>query len=103
MSREDPQLKLRLAPDLKDRVQESARANNRTMNSEIVARLESTFPKNQDVKANFFMDAKVEELIKRKVQAVVGVVRPDMSGKINLVFSDPPYAEEKKSLTKPKP
>ena len=43
MSREDPQLKLRLPPDLKSRVEDAAKANNRSMNAEIVSRLEQTF------------------------------------------------------------
>ena len=43
MSREDPQLKLRLPPDLKSRVEDAAKANNRSMNAEIVSRLQGTF------------------------------------------------------------
>lgn len=41
MAREDPQLKLRLTEEMKARVTEAARANNRSVNAEIVARLES--------------------------------------------------------------
>ena len=44
MSREDPQFKLRMTEDLKAKVEEAAKANNRSMNAEIVARLEGTFP-----------------------------------------------------------
>jgi hypothetical protein len=39
----DPQFKLRLPADLKDQIQASALSNNRSMNSEIVARLEGSF------------------------------------------------------------
>ncbi|WCE67978.1 Arc family DNA-binding protein [Sulfitobacter faviae] len=41
----DPQFKLRLPADLKDRVQRASERNNRSMNAEIVAALEEKFPK----------------------------------------------------------
>ncbi|MCO6180271.1 Arc family DNA-binding protein [Ciceribacter sp. RN22] len=43
MSREDPQLKLRLPEELKQRVVEAARRNNRSVNAEIVNLLEDAF------------------------------------------------------------
>lgn len=43
MSREDPQLRIRLPIELKEKVEESAKSNNRSMNAEIVSRLETTF------------------------------------------------------------
>ncbi|MFC4788364.1 MULTISPECIES: Arc family DNA-binding protein [Giesbergeria] len=43
MSREDPQLKIRLPADMKDRIEEAAKQAGRSMNAEIVARLEQTF------------------------------------------------------------
>lgn len=43
MAREDPEVRLRLATALKDRIAEAAKANNRSMNSEVVARLEGSF------------------------------------------------------------
>ncbi len=39
----DPQYKLRLPPDLKARIEQAARDSNRSMNAEIIARLEATF------------------------------------------------------------
>ena len=44
MGREDPQLKLRLTEQLKASVTEEAKLHNRSVNSEIVARLEE-YPK----------------------------------------------------------
>jgi Arc-like DNA binding dprotein len=38
-----PPFGLRMRPELKRRVEEAARANNRSLNSEIVARLEQSF------------------------------------------------------------
>lgn len=47
MTREDPQFKLRVSPELRDEIERAAKANNRSMNAEIVARLQSSF--SQDV------------------------------------------------------
>jgi hypothetical protein len=43
MAREDPQINIRLPNNLKDRIQEAATMSNRSMNSEIVERLERSF------------------------------------------------------------
>jgi len=39
----EPQYKLRLSEELRDKIKESAKAHNRSMNADIVARLESSF------------------------------------------------------------
>ena len=49
MAREDPQLKLRLTEELKERVTTAAREGNRSVNAEIVDRLEKSFRKLPDV------------------------------------------------------
>lgn len=43
MSREDPQMKIRLPADLKRKIEEAADEAKRTMNAEIVSRLEASF------------------------------------------------------------
>jgi hypothetical protein len=43
MARDDPQMKLRLTPEVKARIEEAARKNNRSLNGEIIARLEKSF------------------------------------------------------------
>jgi hypothetical protein len=43
MSREDPQMKIRLPEALKARIEQSAEAAGRSMNSEIIARLQATY------------------------------------------------------------
>lgn len=48
MSRQDPQLKLRLPEALKADIETAAKQNNRSMNSEIVDRLQATFA-NEDL------------------------------------------------------
>tara|TARA_B100000700_G_scaffold189815_1_gene209169 strand:- start:39703 stop:39942 length:240 start_codon:yes stop_codon:yes gene_type:complete len=39
----DPQYKLRMPEELRDRLKEAAKDNHRTMNAEIVARLQESF------------------------------------------------------------
>ncbi|WP_075180594.1 Arc family DNA-binding protein [Pantoea sp. 1.19] len=43
MSREDPQFRIRLPIELKEKIELSAKTNNRSMNSEIVQRLDVSF------------------------------------------------------------
>lgn len=43
MSREDPQLKVRLPQELKDKITESAMNLGRSINSDVVSRLEQSF------------------------------------------------------------
>ena len=43
MSQTPPDMKVRLSAELRRRVEEAARENNRTLNSEIVFRLEASF------------------------------------------------------------
>lgn len=59
MSREDPQLKLRLTEDLKAKVADAARTNGRSVNAEIVARLTRTF-EDEDAVSDLWI--KVEKL-----------------------------------------
>ena len=43
MKETPPDMKVRLSADLREKIGEAARANNRTLNSEIVFRLEASF------------------------------------------------------------
>ena len=43
MSRTDTQLKFRIPPDLKPRLEKAALANKRSINMEVIARLEESF------------------------------------------------------------
>ncbi|MFG1340955.1 Arc family DNA-binding protein [Xanthobacter autotrophicus] len=52
MTREDPQMKIRLPADLKLRLTEWAATNKRSLNAEIVARLEYSFEPPQDPMPN---------------------------------------------------
>lgn len=56
MSREDPQLRIRLPIELKERIEEAATAGGRSMNAEIVQRLDLSFP--TELQAGELMSAK---------------------------------------------
>lgn len=43
MSREDPQLRVRIPPELKEKIEDAAKSNARSMNAEIVHRLDASF------------------------------------------------------------
>ena len=71
---------LRLQPSLKRRIEEAARANGRSLNSEIAARLEKSL---QDEVPNFVADVYVEKAafddlerefkaLKARVEAILG-------------------------------
>lgn len=47
----DPQFKLRMTPEIKDAVERAAAANNRSMNAEILARLQRTIDEERFIKA----------------------------------------------------
>ncbi|MDX0057924.1 Arc family DNA-binding protein [Sinorhizobium meliloti] len=64
MARQDPHFRLRIPEDLKSRIEDAATRNRRTMTSEIIARLESTFSR-EDVPADVkgIIDEFVHQLI----------------------------------------
>ncbi|RVQ02077.1 Arc family DNA-binding protein [Sinorhizobium meliloti] len=64
MARQDPHFRLRLPEDLKSKIEDAATRNRRTMTSEIIARLESTFSR-EDVPADVkgIIDEFVHQLI----------------------------------------
>jgi hypothetical protein len=43
MSREHPQIRIRLPPELKEKIKEAAHDNRRSMNAEVIARLQASF------------------------------------------------------------
>ncbi|MCY6411170.1 Arc family DNA-binding protein [Acinetobacter sp. VNH17] len=51
MSREDPQLKVRLPQELKDKITESASNLGRSINADVVARLEQSFSHNESTRS----------------------------------------------------
>jgi hypothetical protein len=59
MARDDPHFRLRIPEALKDQVEASAKANNRSMNAEIISRLERSFDLDDGLTA---LTDRVEEL-----------------------------------------
>jgi len=55
MSREDPQLRIRLPIELKEKIETSSKSNSRSMNAEIVHRLETTF--SNEISDELFLSA----------------------------------------------
>ena len=63
MKQTDPHFKIRLPPDLKARIEESAKTSQRSMTAEIVARLEDSF---RDIRAEAraeYANERMEKLI----------------------------------------
>ncbi|TLX69825.1 Arc family DNA-binding protein, partial [Pseudomonas nicosulfuronedens] len=50
MSREDPQFKLRMPQALRDQAEQAAKSASRSLNAELVARLEKSFLSNAEPK-----------------------------------------------------
>lgn len=76
--RRDPQYKLRLPAELKRQIEEAARHNLRSMNAEIVARLEQTF---RPVETREEQSSVSEDDIRRVVRVLVeSMVRADEKG-----------------------
>ena len=62
MSREDPQLKIRLPLELKEKITQSAADHGRSINSEVIARLEQSFNKvNAHETEMYLMNVMVKE------------------------------------------
>jgi predicted DNA-binding protein len=73
MSREDPQLRIRLPIELKEKIEETAKANSRSMNAEIVQRLD----------VSFLNEPITEELISAKDAVhIASKAREELSGVI---------------------
>lgn len=71
MSREDPQLRIRLPIELKEKIEATAKANNRSMNAEIVQRLD----------ASFLSEIPTDELVSAKdALLIVNRAKEELSG-----------------------
>ncbi|SEQ19516.1 Arc family DNA-binding protein [Giesbergeria anulus] len=72
MSREDPQMKIRLPAELKDHIEASAKQLGRSMNSEIVARLKATILGYIDVDGSKDLGAKEIERLTKELSDLRG-------------------------------
>lgn len=66
MSRDDPQFKLRLPIELRDRIEQAAKESKRSLNAEMVARLEMSFAQDQGMEVfSGKLDEASVELLRR--------------------------------------
>jgi Arc-like DNA binding domain len=76
MLRVTPDMKVRLSADLRLKIEDAARRNNRTMNSEIVARLEQSF-RGESVAVSPLPSADHDERLAKIEQVVVSMLVND--------------------------
>lgn len=84
MAQNDPHFKIRMPPDLKDRLERAAKSQNRSITAEIVSRLEDSFPIpiQPDLPGLAQSDASMAELLRAfsrmdaaSIKALVALVR----------------------------
>lgn len=75
MSREDQQMKVRLPADLKQRIEEAAGAARRSLNAEIVARLQESFAPREPATVRINLVAG-EETKMKDIQDALELLKP---------------------------
>ena len=65
MSREHPQMRIRLAPELKELIEQAALENNRSLNAEITHRLEQSFNTGQGLLGQAMIEAETKKMEER--------------------------------------
>ena len=65
MSREHPQMRIRLAPELKELIEQAALENNRSLNAEITNRLEQSFNTGQGLLGQAMIEAETKKMEER--------------------------------------
>ncbi len=79
------QYQLRLSPELRDRIKESASAHNRSMNADIVARLEASFESNLNQVPTskyeaLYNEYKTNQKLLREISAAVLSLKESVDG-----------------------
>ena len=83
MSREDPQMKIRLPADLKDQIEAAAKAAGRSMNAEIVARLERSFTADKEVEQIAFESGFEAAMLREDVARLTALLQKANESKAN--------------------
>ena len=75
----DPQFKLRLTPEVKETIEKAASQNNRSMNAEILARLEATIASGA---SGFSQDERISQIVAKvgKIESLLEEKAPRRSG-----------------------
>ena len=71
MRQTDPQMKIRLSPELKENIAQSARDNMRTLNAEIVSRLQLSYEIEQGKISNNFVNNTIEKIAEKVARRIV--------------------------------
>lgn len=66
MRKDDPQINLRIPPDLKERIQQAAKSNRRTQTAEILARLEESFKADTAISGKDFGQMTAHEFLEEQ-------------------------------------
>ncbi|HMD61981.1 MAG TPA: Arc family DNA-binding protein [Opitutaceae bacterium] len=79
MAKTTPDMKVRLSADLREKIESAAKNNNRTMNAEIVVRLERSFREEDRIVTTLPSPDQEERLnsIERTLLAIIGDERFD--------------------------
>lgn len=95
-----PPFGLRMQPELKRRVEAAAKANGRSLNSEIVSRLERSFSAEGELSGRMAWIKRAKESAppNSEIDELVGVIEERLDGRIDAVEAE--LAELKKLLGK---
>jgi hypothetical protein len=75
MTKGAPDMKVRISADLREKIEKAARENNRTMNAEIVARLERSFREDtREAPAAPLLSPNQDTRIAQLEQIVIGIM-----------------------------
>ena len=71
-SRDAPQFQLRMPDDLRDRIKDAADANGRSMNSELVIRIENSFSADQSAYPEIarLLEAHIEAEVSKRIRKI---------------------------------
>ena len=68
MNQTAPQMKIRLSPELKKEIEQSAKKNMRTLNAEIVSRLQLTYDLEKENSPDSSIEAIAEKVARRIIR-----------------------------------
>lgn len=103
MSREHQQLRIRVPPELKDALDESAAENNRTLTAEIVYRLQQSYPSEKlepklvtekEIQSKYFQIALTERVLKNSKDKLATMDKNGNEREIAMLTAQIKFTEE---------
>lgn len=103
MSREHQQLRIRVPPELKDALDESAAENNRTLTAEIVYRLQHSYPSEKlepklvtekEIQSKYFQIALTERVLKNSKDKLATMDKNGNEREIAMLTAQIKFTEE---------